>query len=152
MFQIEETEQSKVAVPNTFAIYGGSQCILVAARWVITDYVPWWVIRLCPLVGHHRLCPLVGYHRFCPLEGYQIISPGGSWQIMSPDRSSQIMCPCGSSQIRSPDGSLQIMPPGGSPQIRSPGGSPQVMSSAFLYRYMLDTHRLYNTIQFYQCI
>nr|KAG5686204.1 hypothetical protein BaRGS_008706 [Batillaria attramentaria] len=28
---IEETEQSKVAVPNTFAIYGGSRCILVAA-------------------------------------------------------------------------------------------------------------------------
>ena len=32
LFQIEETEQSKVAVPNTFAIYGGSRCILVAAR------------------------------------------------------------------------------------------------------------------------
>ncbi|XP_025079933.1 FERM, ARHGEF and pleckstrin domain-containing protein 2-like isoform X2 [Pomacea canaliculata] len=28
---IEETEQSKVAVPNTFAIYSGSRCILVAA-------------------------------------------------------------------------------------------------------------------------
>ncbi|KAK7090806.1 hypothetical protein V1264_010558 [Littorina saxatilis] len=28
---IEETEQSKVAVPNTFAIYGGGRCILVAA-------------------------------------------------------------------------------------------------------------------------
>ncbi|XP_076454236.1 FERM, ARHGEF and pleckstrin domain-containing protein 2-like isoform X3 [Babylonia areolata] len=28
---IEETEQSKVAVPNTFAIYAGGRCILVAA-------------------------------------------------------------------------------------------------------------------------
>ena len=38
--QIEETEQSKVAVPNTFAIYAGGRCILVAAVLLESDEPP----------------------------------------------------------------------------------------------------------------
>lgn len=33
-FQVEESDHAKMAVANSFAIYGGSKCILVAARYV----------------------------------------------------------------------------------------------------------------------
>ena len=32
MFQVEESDHAKMAVANSFAIYGGNKCILVAAR------------------------------------------------------------------------------------------------------------------------
>ena len=32
--QVEESDHAKMAVANSFAIYGGNKCILVAARYV----------------------------------------------------------------------------------------------------------------------